>query len=62
MPATEAKIKKRMRDEGVSISEWAISNGFKPSSVYAVLSGRKCIRGQSHKIAVRLGLKTETSQ
>jgi hypothetical protein len=25
--------------------------------VYAVLSGRKCFRGDSHLIAVRLGLK-----
>lgn len=57
MTTAEEKIKKKMQDDGVSIANWAISNGFNPASVYAVLSGRKCIRGQSHLIAVRLGLK-----
>jgi gp16 family phage-associated protein len=48
------------RARGVSIKSWAQANGFSDRSVYAVLSGqRKCIRGQSHKIAVALGLKAK---
>ena len=51
------------RDEfarnGVSISAWAVANGFTRSLVYEVLAGRKkCLRGNSHKIAVLLGIKS----
>jgi gp16 family phage-associated protein len=43
---------------GVSIADWARMNGFSSALVYQVLAGRKrCLRGQSHQIAVRLGLK-----
>jgi len=42
----------------VSISEWARANGFSAGLVYAVLKNRrKCLRGQSYRIAVALGLK-----
>lgn len=45
-------------DQGLAVSDWAISRGFNPALVYAVLHGRrKCLRGQSHRIAVALGLK-----
>lgn len=48
-----------IRDTGVSIAEWARVNGFSGGLVYQVLDGkRKCVRGQSHKIAVALGVKT----
>jgi gp16 family phage-associated protein len=43
---------------GISISEWSRVNGFSAILVYQVLDGqRKCRRGQSHQIAVALGLK-----
>jgi len=43
---------------GIPISDWAAANGFARDSVYAILDGRlKGKRGQSHKIAVALGLK-----
>lgn len=43
---------------GVSIAEWARENRFRQDLVYAVLSGRsKATRGESHRIAVKLGLK-----
>lgn len=43
---------------GISIAEWAIYNGYSTALVYQVLSGkRNPRRGQSHKIAVALGLK-----
>lgn len=52
----------QVRDEfmrrGLSISEWARARGYSAQLVYQVLAGRKrCLRGQSHAIAVTLGLK-----
>lgn len=52
------EVKAIFARNGVSISEWARQNGFSPNMVHAVLGGRiQCKRGQSHKIAVKLGLK-----
>lgn len=43
---------------GWSVAEWARLQGFSTGLVYQVLEGRrKCMRGQSHRIAVALGLK-----
>lgn len=43
---------------GISISDWARSQGFEPSLVYTILSGRnRGTRGKSHEIAIKLGLK-----
>lgn len=43
---------------GTSINTWARTHGFDPALTYAVIAGkRKCLRGQSHEIAVALGLK-----
>lgn len=43
---------------GASVAEWARLRGFSTGLVYQVLEGRrKCMRGQSHQIAVALGLK-----
>lgn len=51
-------IKRLFAERGLSISEWARRHSFSPTLVYQVLDGeRKCLRGQSHKIAVALGLK-----
>ena len=45
-------------DSGISVAEWARAKGFSTSLVYQVLEGRrKCLRGQSHQIAVALGIK-----
>ena len=45
-------------EQGISIAEWAIAHQFSVALVYAVLDGkRKCLRGQSHQIAIALGLK-----
>jgi len=52
------EVRERFRAHGKSISAWAVANGFSPALVYAVLKrGRKCLRGQSHAIAVALKLK-----
>ena len=43
---------------GRSVAGWARLHGFQPGLVYEILAGRKrCLRGQSHKIAVLLGMK-----
>lgn len=43
---------------GKSVKAWANENGFHAPLVYEILKGgRKCLRGQSHRIAVRLGIK-----
>ncbi|WJM53921.1 DNA-binding protein [Pseudomonas asiatica] len=44
--------------QGISAKEWAIKHGLTPSTVYAVLNGqKKCLRGESHRAAVLLGMK-----
>ena len=57
---TTEQVKAEFLRKGVSIRGWALANGFNPALVHEILSGRNkrpCARGQSHKIAVRLGLK-----
>lgn len=44
--------------EGSTATAWAKAHGFSLPLVYKVLRGeRKCLRGQSHKIAQELGMK-----
>lgn len=45
---------------GTNISEWARQRGFSVSLVQSILSGRgACRHGESHRIAVALGIKEE---
>lgn len=61
-PLQSDSIKRLFAERGLSISEWARRHSFSPTLVYQVLDGeRKCVRGQSHKIAVALGLKQGVS-
>ncbi|WP_390902727.1 DNA-binding protein [Sphingomonas oryzagri] len=51
-------MREAFRDKGVEVSAWARRNGFNIQLVHMILRGeRKCERGQSHRIAVLLGLK-----
>lgn len=53
-PATLADFK----EAGQSIRSWALARGFNPGLVYVVLKGeRKCLRGESFRIAKELGMK-----
>ncbi len=55
---TGPEVRDEFARRGLSISEWARRHGFSAQLVYQVLAGRKrCLRGQSHQIAVRLRLK-----
>lgn len=55
---TPVEVKLELQNHGISISEWARLAGFSGNLVHAVLNGRnKASRGESHRIAVALGLK-----
>jgi len=55
---TPDQVRAEFQRKGVSISAWALANNFSPNLVFEVLAGRKkAIRGDCHRIAVKLGLK-----
>jgi gp16 family phage-associated protein len=61
------KTRQQVRDEfarkGLSYSSWARTRGYSAHLIYLILNddeqnpSRKCLRGESHNIAVELGLK-----
>lgn len=54
------QVKTEFRKKGISFSDWAKENNFPPELVYRVLKmNRPPIRGESHKIAVKLGIKDD---
>lgn len=56
--ATEAQVRAEFVASGTTIADWARARGFSASLTRMVLAGkRKCLRGQSHEIAVALRLK-----
>lgn len=60
MAMTAEQVKAKLRQRGVTIKAWAEKNGFPAASVRAVLNGHNQGNyGQSHKIAVALGLKEQ---
>lgn len=57
-PQTPAEVKKRLRNEGKTIKQFAEENGFNYVEVLRVMNGTiKGVRGRGHEIAVKLGLK-----
>jgi len=57
-PKTPEVVRAEFYRKGISFTEWASQHGFKYTNVIAVMNGRsKCRRGQSHEIAIALGLK-----
>lgn len=58
MTKTVEEAVNELRTRGISIARWSRQNKFKPSLVYQVLrSGQIPLHGESHKIAVLLGIK-----
>lgn len=52
------EVRDSFRSQGLSVADWAREHGFTLPLVYAVLHGRsKALRGESHRIAVALGMK-----
>ena len=55
---TITEVKSDLDKSGLTIAEWAKENGYSYQAVQRVLNGKaKYKRGQSHNIAVTLGLK-----
>lgn len=55
---TPQEVKDDFQRRGLTIAQWARDNGFLPAQVNQVLAGQAKGRyGNSHRIAVRLGLK-----
>ena len=58
MTRSTTEVKRIFEEYGVSIQDWAVRHGYSAALVYRVLScDRLPVRGQSHSIAVALGLK-----
>lgn len=52
------EVKKEFFDKGITVKDWAKEHGFNPDIVYKIFhNNRVPIRGISHKIAVKLGIK-----
>lgn len=59
---TPNQVLELFRADGTSVAEWARTHGFAVALVYRVLRGEaQCLRGQSHKIGLALGIKTAAS-
>lgn len=57
---TPAQARAEFERKGLSISAWARQHGVHANLVYEILRGnarRRCLRGQSHRVAVLLGIK-----
>lgn len=58
MPKTPDEVKAELARKGISIAAWARIKGYDADLTRAILrSERSAVRGQSHNIAVELGLK-----
>lgn len=57
------QIKNEFHSKGITFSDWAKENNFSPELVYRVLKmNRVPVRGESHKIAIKLGIKEEKNE
>lgn len=55
---TVEEVKEEFRFYGQTITGWASKHDVNPDLVRRILrGGRRCVRGESHKIAVLLGIK-----
>jgi gp16 family phage-associated protein len=54
------EVREDFERKGISVAAWAREHKVNKNLVYEILAGnarRRCIRGQTHRIAVLLGLK-----
>jgi gp16 family phage-associated protein len=60
---TPQQRKQKFIDRGESVEAWAKQHGFERTAVYRVLNGQSpARRGNTHAIAVKLGLKPDPSK
>ena len=57
MPRKPEEIRAELARNGLSLAAWARSNGFSEALTYRVMRGQPAKLGQSHRIAIALGLK-----
>jgi gp16 family phage-associated protein len=63
MISTPDEIKAQFEAQGTSVAQWARDHGYKKHLVYNVLNGlSKYKRGESHRIAVALGIKPDPKE
>lgn len=61
--ARAAAAREQFVASGTNVSEWARERGFSLKLVHSILRGdRSCRRGESHRIAVALGIKREAPE
>lgn len=59
LPKTIDQVRADFQAAGITLSEWARANGFHRMTVVDLLRGsRQGLRGETHRCAVALGLKT----
>ncbi len=59
---TLSDIRSIFESNGISVAQWSREHGFQSALVYRVLKGdAKCRRGETHKIAIALGIKAPAS-
>ncbi len=57
---TRLQARRWFQAHGLSVREWARSEGLPVSVVYALLSGRtRGLRGKAHRAAIALGMKLD---
>ena len=57
------EVRNLFEANGISVAGWSRDHGFPSALVYRVLRGEaKCRRGETHRIAIALGIKPKTSQ
>lgn len=57
-----SEVRSLFEVSGISVAEWSREHGFPSALVYRVLRGEaKCRRGETHKIAIALGIKQPAS-
>lgn len=57
---TVEQVRQEFAERGISKAQWAAKHKVNANLVYEILAGnsrRRCLRGQSHKVAVLLGIK-----
>lgn len=60
---TSSDVRSIFESNGISVAQWSREHGFQSALVYRVLNGSaKCRRGETHKIAIALGIKAPASQ
>lgn len=63
MNKNSERVLNEFKARGVAIAQWARGEGFNPDLVYRVLRSKNVPRrGQSHLIALKLGLKQEPAE